>query len=157
MGSHTQEISQACKHLEALGYVHCKILLTTDTHAKIFMFQTTQMRPFAADSLQAYHVLDLCRVLYSKPSISYVGCTGRHIYPAVSWTACRTPPRGKSLSYNLVIPFADVVDLGLVCHQIHPKYPKKSCVISVERVVNGQRVRSSHNFIFPGEVIDIST
>lgn len=86
-------------------------------------------------------VRSLCSKWYSKPAISHGGCNGHHASTAVSWTSCRTPPRGKSMSYTVVVPYAEDVDLGLMCHQLNKKYPKKSCVLAVDRLVHGKRVR----------------
>lgn len=96
---------------------------------------------YASGVFKASTVSSPCSKYYSKPAVSHGGCSGYHSSTAISWTSGRTPPPGRSMSYTVVVPYATDVDLGLMCHQLNPKYPRKSCVLAVDRLVNGQRVR----------------
>jgi hypothetical protein len=80
--------------------------------------------------------------MYTFPFVSHAGCSGRHASPSVSWTGCRTPPRDKSMTYTVAWPVDDDLDLSAFCNQMHPSLPKQSCVVGVEREINGQRVRA---------------
>jgi hypothetical protein len=78
-----------------------------------------------------------------SPRASSAGCNEAHSSTSLSWSGCRTPPPGKSITYSIAVPYATSVDLGLACRQMNADLPKKSCVVTVERLINNQRVWSS--------------
>lgn len=60
----------------------------------------------------------------------------------MSWTGCKTPPPGKTMSYTVAVPYFTDIDLGRMCSHVHPDLPAQSCVIAVDRTVRGRPVRS---------------
>lgn len=60
----------------------------------------------------------------------------------MSWTGCKTPPSGKTISYTVAVPYFDEVDLGRMCSRVHADLPEQSCVIAVDRNIRGRQVRA---------------
>ena len=46
------------------------------------------------------------------------------------------------MKYTIALPKTDKIDLGRFCPHMHADLPKDSCVIAVDRVINGQPVRT---------------
>eukprot|EP00892_Ulva_mutabilis_P011280 jgi/Ulvmu1/8524/UM044_0058.1 len=90
---------------------------------------------FVKDNVAKF--LSKYRRYYSCPHLSGGGCPGEHASTAVWWAGCKTPPRGKTVSYTVAVPYITAVDLGGMCSRIHPDLPAQSCVIAVDRTFRG--------------------
>lgn len=44
------------------------------------------------------------------------------------------------MRYTVAVPYYDEVDFSKLCNRVHPDLPQKSCVIAVDRFMNGQPV-----------------
>jgi hypothetical protein len=90
-------------------------------------------------------LLDLhaLRKYYTSPSASYGGCCEEQQSRALTWTGSKTPPPGKTMAYTVALPYFDDIDLGKLCHQMHPSLPQKSCVIGIDRTIDGKKVLSA--------------